>query len=469
MSHLWEYVLFTSAAGAIHDGIGHFDTLRLRKLMMTYAGQLERAGIQPQEPVIVAVANRAPDVAAILAVMRAGGVAVPVHRRTHADTAAAVLATTGSRLLLNACPEGSTSLVCEGLLSVLRDSPPPGRPLLDKAAIITFTSGSTGQPKGVVLSGERTARKLAAISERLSFPAGAASLVPLQLTFSFGQWVTFLTLLRGGTVHLHDKLDLATVAERIEDAQIDYFAAVPTMLRTLLTGSAGQQPVQTHILTGGEAVSAELRHRIKTAWPASRISSIYGLTETGTCDFFHCDWEPGGDDDTLGKVAPGIDYRLDPASGELMIRTPFGMLGYLDQPEATAAALPDSWLRTGDIAKEAGEGRVALIGRLKELINRGGNKVSPLEIERLFSGHPDIAATLATGVSDPRLGEVIHLLAVPQPGKQLSAASLRAWADGRMERYKLPDRIHIVQELPLGRTGKADRALLRRMIEAGKF
>lgn len=329
--------------------------------------------------------------------------------------------------------------------------------------MITFTSGSTGLPKGVVLARDRITAKLNAIQQVLAMPRGAVTLTPLQLIFSFGQWVTFLTLARGGTVHLAERFEPGAAADALSRGEFDYLAAVPTMLR-MLPGGRTPDTAFT-ILTGGEPVPAQLRRQILDDWRSARIASIYGLTETGTCDLFHFDSHGADAADTMGSPSPGVEVRTDPSTGELLIRTPYCMLGYLDMPGETERTLAGGWLRTGDVARIDDDGTVALVGRLKELINRGGNKVAPLEIERLFGEHPDVDAALATGVRDERLGEAIHLLVVQRRGAGLTAAGLREWARGRIDRFKLPDHVHFAPELPLGRTGKADRALLRRTLE----
>jgi long-chain acyl-CoA synthetase len=112
-------------------------------------------------------------------------------------------------------------------------------------------------------------------------------------------------------------------------------------------------------------------------------------------------------------------------------------------------------------------GLIELVGRAKEIIVRGGNKISPVEVERAFLRHPDILATLATGIRDEMCGETIHLLIVPQPGAELNERSLLNWAKGRLEPYKLPDRIYLRGEIPVGRTGKADRGVLSQLVESG--
>lgn len=446
------------------------------------ADALAAAGLAPHDPVLVAVSNRAADPIAILAVWRAGGVAVPVHRRAHPEAAAALAAASRARLLLDAEP-GLESVWPRGApVATLAGPPPPARPLLQEAALVTFTSGSTGEPKGVVLSAARTAAKYASIAERLRFKPGARSFVPLQLTFSFGQWVTFLTLMRGGTVRLTERVDAARLAAEDRAAPFDYLAMVPTTIRALLADPAAGTGFTGQLLTGGEALPIAAGRAVKRAWPGVRLSSIYGLTESGTCDFFLDDADfaeapegapegpdaAAGDPLGLGRVAPDVAFRIDPATGELLIRSPYRMLGYLDRPEATAAVLDaDGWLRTGDRARDLGGGRAALAGRLKEMINRAGNKIAPLEVERAFADHPDLAAVLAAGAPDARLGEAIHLLVVPRPGCAPDLPALRAWAAARLPRYKLPDRLHLADALPVGRTGKADRGELRRMVEAG--
>ncbi len=448
MEEFWQEVL--SDGCAIEDAHGDHGSTALQARALTR-----------REPVIVPVSGLAGDVPAILAAIAAGGVAVPVARHAHADTVAEITDRTGARFRFEHLSQGAAATITQ-----LADEPPVPRPLLDEASIITFTSGSTGAPKGVVLSGRRMLAKIQTIGQRLGFKPGQSSLNPLQLTFSFGQWVTFLTLLRGGTVHLRERFDADGAPAFLKERRIDYVAAVPTMLRMLPEDAPDPGVI---ILTGGEPVTQALRQSFVSRWPSSRIASIYGLTESGTSDLFQIDDAKVDPIDTLGAPAPGVSVRNDAETGELFIQTPYGMLGYLDMPDQTTAVLYDGWLRTGDIARVEPDGSVTLVGRLKELINRGGNKVSPLEVERLYADHPDVGLCLATGTTDTRRGEAIHLLVVPRAGAALTEAALREWAASRINRFKIPDRIHFGQALPLGRTGKADRSLLRKQIEADEI
>ncbi|MEQ8602913.1 MAG: fatty acid--CoA ligase family protein [Marivibrio sp.] len=459
--------------GGVVDALGALTMDELQDAAAAGARALAEAGARPAEPVLVPIRGRGEDLAALLATLGAGAVAVPVHEGAHADTLSQIAATTGARLTLG---PGRRDARVPLQVTSSGGAAPPDRPMLDGAAAVLFTSGSTGAPKGVVIGRDRFSAKLSALDAALRPPRDPAvdpdgapvTILPLQLVFIFGQWVAFLTLMRGGTLHLADGFDAAAIARRLAEDRVDYLAAVPTMLRRLLAERGGDRPVD--ILTGGEAVSGPLIKSLLDHWPAARVHSLYGLTETGSCDLFRRDdaRDPtAAARDGLGRPGAGVAVRTDPATGELQIRTPYAMLGYLDRPELTAETLADGWVRTGDAAEIAEDGSVRLTGRLKELINRAGNKISPLEIESLFTTHPAVSLALCAGLPDARLGEAIHLLIVPKAGGDISADALLRWAEGRIERFKRPDHIHFATEVPLGRTGKADRAALARLIRDG--
>jgi long-chain acyl-CoA synthetase len=140
------------------------------------------------------------------------------------------------------------------------------------------------------------------------------------------------------------------------------------------------------------------------------------------------------------------------------------MLGYLDDPLLTEKAFEGGYFKTGDLALLREDGYVQLVGRSKDIVSRGGNKIGPLEIENLFAGHEAVAAALAFGMPDERLGESLHLMIVRRDPR-LSESDLREWARERIERFKFPDVIHFVGTLPVGRTGKADRAAARLVLQ----
>jgi acyl-CoA synthetase (AMP-forming)/AMP-acid ligase II len=429
------------------------------------AEALRRAGVEADEPVLVPVANAPGDIATFIGVWAAGCVVVPVSRATPAAATEATRAATGARLM--ATPGGT--------ISRFADRPPPPRPMLAGAAFILSTSGSTGAPKGVVLSHATFVPKLEEINSVLGFSPQTRALLVLQIIFVFGIWYGLLALIKGGRVFMSARFDPAATLAEITQRGLTDAAFVPTMLRRIVAAAPVVPGALARIHTGGEPFSVALGQRLRALMPHTTIIDIYGLTETCTSNFFNvaAPGEPfnGG----IGHAARRDRFRIANAegrevttgeAGELQIATPFIMNGYLDQPELTRAAFAGEFFRTGDLARVRQDGTVELAGRAKDLINRAGAKVSPLEIDNLIAQHPNVSAALTAGVPDPVTGERIHVLVVPRNGGGLSESELRDWVAARIEKYKRPDVYHFGRELPTGRTGKVDREALRRSIAA---
>jgi len=450
-----------------------------------FSQALRAASLERDEPVLVPVSNLPADLVAFLGVWHAGGVVVPVHRGSPAAVVREHLEASGARLIARM----NGPIAADGpwresgdLLVAHGRTPPPPRAVLTDAALVIFTSGSTGRPKGVVLSHRALAGKLAAIDSLLRFESGEPTLLVLNITFSFGIWVSLLTLATGGTLRMHGKYSPRAFCAAIAAGEVARVAVVPTMMRALFAeppaelDAAGRSGRLRQILIGGESLGRALAADLAAAFPRADLIDIYGLTETATSDFFLLPDDHSRFAGCIGRPSPHVDYRIAAADGsavapgevgELQIRTPFIMSGYLDAPELTARAFQDGWFRTGDMGRVREGGVVELVGRAKELISRGGNKVSPLELEQVFAAHPDVAAAMAAGAADPILGERIHLLVVPRPGRVLTENALREHAASRLPRFRQPDAYHIAESMPLGRTGKADRGALKAMIEAG--
>jgi len=145
------------------------------------------------------------------------------------------------------------------------------------------------------------------------------------------------------------------------------------------------------------------------------------------------------------------------------------MSGYLGDAELTQKAFSSVWFKTGDIAKEVGPSVVELMGRSKELISRGGNKITPGEIEQAICAHPGVAAAMAVGIADDLLGERIHMLIIPNPSNQISVSEIKTYLRARLEKYKIPDVFYFDVALPIGRTGKADRGQFKSQILSGSL
>ncbi|MGH6790907.1 MAG: class I adenylate-forming enzyme family protein [Pseudolabrys sp.] len=412
------------------------------------AQALASQGVASDEPVLVRIGNRPADLGALLGIWRAGAVAVPLSIAAAPATFDRHKSVTGARFLVD-----------EDRLETLGSETPPTRPLLRDAALIMFTSGTTGLPKGAVVGHARFAAKLPVLDRLLGISADDVVLVPLQLSFIYGLWVALLALMKNARLVLVPKFSVETIGGSLRDATV--IGGVPSMYRALLLDNVRQAPKLRTILTGGEVLPPGLARRLQGILSAA-IYDLYGLTETGTCDFCLKPADQPQGFGAIGHSTERIEFRIAP-DGELQIKSPFGMLGYLDEPELTADSFAESYFKTGDLARLNADGFVELIGRAKEIISRGGVKIAPLEIDHLLAEHPDVAAALCAGVPDERLGEVIHAVVVPRTGAKLDAAALRDWLVTRTERYKVPEVFYFCDALPAGSTGKGDRKAVARL------
>lgn len=470
---------------ALEDGEQSLTYSRLDELSSGLARSLKGCGLSRDEPVIALVSNKATDWMSVIALWHAGGVLVPVHRRTPASVFHELLARTGARFVLDASgsflPLGKVAVEKCALFHALDRPAPEPRQVLESAAFIVFTSGSTGRPKGTVISHDSLAGKLETLKPILNFSPSTKSLLVLQMTFSFGIWVSLLTLINGGTLVMREKFDVLPILRTLNERQVTTAALVPTMLRALFgsrepavadeLGKLAVNGVLKQIILGGETLDAFVADRLRERLSGVAVFDVYGTTETATSDFILRPTDAPALRGTIGHPSPGVEYRVigdqghDVAPGglgELQIRSVFAMNGYLDEPELTRQSFSDGYFRTGDVVRVRKNGGLEMVGRTKEIISRGANKVSPLEVEAALLSHPAVYEAIVTGVPDPLMGERIHGLVVPIEGARLSGHELRNWVGGRLDKFKVPDVIHFGSEIPRGRTGKADRAQLRR-------
>lgn len=412
---------------------------------------LKGHGVSRDEPVHLRMGNRVEDIEGLLGIWQAGAVAVPIHVTAAAGTADKLQALTGARFLVD-----------QNKLNVLSSVTPRARPLLSDAALIMFTSGTTGVPKGVVVGHDRLADKLIVLDRLLKLRSDDIVLLPLQMTFIFGLWVMLLALSSGAKLVLVPRFSPAVIAGALDEATV--LAAVPSVYRALML-EPPPAPKLRMMMSGGEILPAHLAQAMTRVY-RSGIFDLYGLTETGTCDF--C-LDPSRQPDgfgTIGRPTERVEFRIDD-DGELQIKSPFGMLGFLDAPELTASSFAGGYYKTGDLARLRNDGLIELIGRSKEIISRGGTKIAPLEIDNLIAQHPAVVAALCAGVPDERLGEVVHAAVVRRDGEALDDDSLREWLLARTERYKVPEVFYFVDALPVGGTGKGDRKAVTAMAKPG--
>lgn len=444
------------------------------------AASLLAKGITKDEPVHLCVSNQPLDIAALLGIWLAGGVAVPIHRTTPPLIASGFQQRTRAQFLVDL----RTEIDDANPVTVIATKAPPLRVLMDAAALIVFTSGSTGVPKGVVVAHKAFLGKMEQVDSLLNFKFGERTLLTLNITFSFGLWVSLLTLLRGGVLIMQSKFEPETFLNALVTERITRVGMVPTMMRVLFSDAqheaavdrVTQQGCLHQILIGGESLGRSLANTIRKSFSNTDLIDIYGLTETATCDFFAFPSDYSRYPGSIGRPSPNVRFRIVDAQdqpveagavGELQIRSPYLMQGYLDDSALTTAAYCEGWFKTGDLGRVLDGQVVELMGRQKEVISRAGNKVTPVEVEQSICSHADVAAAMAVGIDDPLLGQRIHVLIVLRNGSTLSLIAIRKHLEMHLERFKHPDVYYRAEALPLGRTGKADREQFKASISAG--
>ena len=344
----------------------------------------------------------------------------------------------------------------------------------DDPALVLFTSGTTGAPKGVVLSFRALQARINANIAAIGTTTLARTLVSLPTHFGHGLIGNSLTpLLAGGDIVLHPLgIPMANDLGRIIDQHnIIFMSSVPTLWRLALTRSprpAGGSLVRVHV--GSALFPAGLWSDV-VAWSGAEVVNCYGTTETANWIAGASSRADGIADGLLGKMWGGSAAVMDESgslqhagAGEIVIQSPSLMSGYLDRPDLTAAALHQDWYRTGDRGSIDQQGRLWLTGRIKDEINRAGFKVQPAEIDALLESNPAVAEACVFGISDPLGGEAIGAAIRLANGASASPQSLQAWCLERVRREAVPERWFIVSEIPRTSRGKVSRDAVRRML-----
>lgn len=454
----------------------------------TRLGQrLRESGAGESTSVMVKCSNHPSDFVALLGVWIAGAAAIPVHRTSPQDVVAGIQAKAqcvgAIDMLAGQWPTCFTS-------SELCEHPTEERKrLLQKAALVIFTSGSTGQPKGAVISHSAFQGKLRQNTRLFEPTVDTVSLLVLNNTFSFGIWVALITLLNGGRVITMSRFTPSAFLETLIAEKVTFVGVVPTMIRaTFGTLSAveldgfklrlKENRSLRQVVIGGEPLGKQLSASLRTFIDPAVLFDVYGLTETSTSDFYLDPADYPQYEASIGKPAPGISYRIVDSkgkecefqmSGELQIKSPYVMEGYLGDEDLTISAFSNGWFRTGDLATRDEAGYVTIVGRLKELIVRGGNKITPLEVERALMKCSGVGVAMVTGLADPILGQRLHAYIVPKTGEAVTVKAIKNELTEYLEKFKCPDFYYIGDTLPTGRTGKIDRGQLGRWIESGNI
>jgi long-chain acyl-CoA synthetase len=367
--------------------------------------------------------------------------------------------------------------------SVMRDPAgfhPPRREPHD-TAVILYTSGTTGHPKGAELTHGNMVSNAVTCHDlfRPAFEGGTeqnVTLITLPLFHSTAQTAQMNAALYGGfRLVLLPRFDPAAVLEAFTRERVGLWVGVPTMYWALLdharaSGADVSAAASSLRLcaSGGAPMPVELLHAFEKTFTV-RILEGYGLSETAPVVAFNQLQRPSRPG-TVGLPVFGVDIRcvdehdnpLPPGErGEVIIRGPNVMKGYYDRPDATADAMRGAWFRTGDIGQFDADGYLAIVDRKKDMILRAGFNVYPREIEEVLMTHPAVGQVAVIGVPDPRLGEEVKAVVVRRAGATVTEEELILWAREQMAAFKYPRLIEFRDALPLSATGKVLKRELR--------
>ena len=345
----------------------------------------------------------------------------------------------------------------------------------DDPALIIYTTGTTGTPKGATLTHSNLAAGAETARDLVDADENSVVLATLPLFHVFGMnSVMNVTVRSRGLMTLLPRFDPGKSLEIIERDKVTTFAGVPTMYTALLHHPERDDHDTSSLdlcVSGGSAMPVEVLRGFDEAF-GTKVLEGYGLSETTGMGSFNLpdrERKPG----SIGVPIGGTEFRLidDEGSdvpagepGEIAMRGPFVMSGYWNKPEATEEVMHDGWFRTGDMATVDDDGYYSIVDRKKELIIRGGYNVYPREIEEVLYEHDAVLEAAVIGVAHEQLGEEVVAVIALKDGEEASAEELRDYAKQRVAAYKYPRQVHFVDELPKGPTGK----VLKREIEVPK-
>ncbi len=508
-------IAISGERGAAHsaEGMRQTDQVSWTELVERVdeaARALIASGLKPGERAAIWAPNSLEWIVAALAITSAGGVLVPINTRFKGGEAAYLLERSRARVLFtvrgflgtdypalladggkplpdlahrvliagdatddevswDTFRERATDVSAEDLAARVATISP------DDPCDVVFTSGTTGNPKGVVMSRGQTLRAYLDWCDWADLREGDRYLIANPFFHIFGYKAGCLAcLMRGATIYPMAVFDAGKALEIVEREQITVLPGAPTIYHSLLEHPDLETRDISSLrlaVTGAADIPIELIRRVSEQLPFERILTGYGLTEAGTVSGSRPDDDFEHIASTAGVPWSGFEVRTlaedgseaaTDAPGEVAVRGPTVMRAYLDDPEATADAIDaDGWLHTGDLGVFDADGYLKIVGRIKDMFIVGGFNAYPAEIENILLDHPAIAQVAVVGIPDERMGEVGAAFVVCDGDSSPDADKIIEWSRGKMANYKVPRRIEFVDELPINATGKIVKDELR--------
>jgi long-chain acyl-CoA synthetase len=473
-------------APAVRLGTTALTYAELASASAKVAALLRARRVEPGDRVGVMVPNVPQFAVVYYGVLRAGCVVVPMNVQLKKREVAYYLGDAGAKLVFawHECADAAVAGATEAdadpvivepeafanLLAETAPSPEVAERAGDDTAVILYTSGTTGSPKGAELTHANLTRNVDVISEMFSLTPDDVVLGALPLFHSFGQTCGLNAAVKAGAcLTLVARFDPGVVLETLERDRVTIFEGVPTMYSALLNDRDGRRFDVSALricVSGGAALPVEVLRGFEVAFGCIVLEG-YGLSETSPVASFNHPQrarKPG----SIGTPVDGVEMKLLDVTdgvGEIAIRGHNVMKGYWQRPEATAEAIDtDGWFRSGDLARVDDDGYFFIVDRKKELIIRGGYNVYPRELEEVLHEHPAVLEVAVVGIPHPELGEEVGAAIALKPDATATPEELRKFVKSQVAAYKYPRRVWLVDALPKGPTGK----ILKRAIEAPK-
>jgi len=418
--------------------------------------------VRPGDRVYLALENDWTWVVGFLAAEAVGAVAVAANTRLATVETAAMLRDAQPSVILvdrwqaSKIPAGAYRTIAAADIDTASDEIAPGEP--GSPAVLAYSSGTSGEPKGVLLDARSVATSSATYAALFRSTPGMHTAVAVPLFHNTG-FVDGLghALVAGGSVDLMRRFDAEAIARDLASGRLTFFIGVPTMLQRIADLELDPAPpdITPWIAYGGAPMSSATAQAFLGKFPGARLSNIYGLSEVTSLSHYLPHDQAQGRWDAIGIPVPGTRDRI--VDGELLVDSPTRMLGYWDAATRSArpARLVDStWMSTGDLATEDDDGIRRVLGRRDGLINRGGEKIAPREVESALCAFPAVAEAVVVAVPDRTYGSVPGAQIVLAGGSAYDDTVLRVHLSEFLADYKIPVWIDVVDALPRNANGK---------------
>jgi long-chain acyl-CoA synthetase len=439
--------------------------------------RLRRLGVARGDRVAMLAENSAAWVAGYLGILAHGAVAVPLNTRHAAGDLGPVLDQCSPAAVF-ADPPYAPRLPSRWEQRVLAsteavDGPGPVPRLAESEAragelgLVCYTSGTTGEPRGVMISNASLVASAQTFAQLFQAGPDSATAVVCPLFHNTGYTDGLAhMLLAGGRVDVPRRFDPEATARALAGRRYTFLIGVPTIYGRMLPTLATMRlpaDLAPWFAYGGAPMPGPLAARLEQVAPGARLVNVYGLSEA-TSITHYLPWRPGARDlAAIGIAVPGTRDRIA-HDGELQVDSPTATIGYWQDEAATRARFEGPWLRTGDVARRGADGLLRIVGRLDDLINRGGEKIAPLEVENVISAHPDVVDVSVVGLPDRDLGEIVGAAIVLRAGTDLDPDRLATFLAERVADYKRPGRVRVLPALPRNASGKVLKDEVRRLL-----